>query len=368
MHTAVKIAPHYSGVVIHAHNASDNPKILSTLLSSERESYIEQIKAKQETMREEYDKAVKARQILPLQEVRKAAKVKTEVAKPIHTGKLVFPDFDIADVEELIDWNFFFPAWGLKGRYPEILTSETYGEEATKLFDDAQKLLGVIKRDRSLTLQAVVALLPARSEGDDIIVTDTKGRETKLAMLRNQTRGEKNISLADFVAKEGDHIGCFAATAGMGLDKLTKKFKEEGDDYSAMLAKLLADRLAEAFTQQLHTFVRRQMWGYETGEALPTKDIIADKYRGVRVAFGYPATPDHSLKEDIFKLLSVPMTTYMTLSENYMITPGESICGLMLSDGEYFSVGAISEEQLEDYATRRGKKIEEIKKIIPNNI
>ncbi|MFI3247732.1 MAG: methionine synthase [Rikenellaceae bacterium] len=368
MHTAVKIAPHYSGVVIHAHNASDNPKILSTLLSSERESYIEQIKAKQGTMREEYDKAVKARQILPLQEVRKAAKVKTEVAKPIHTGKLVFPDFDIADVEELIDWNFFFPAWGLKGRYPEILTSEKYGEEATKLFDDAQKLLGVIKRDRSLTLQAVVALLPARSEGDDIIITDTKGRETKLAMLRNQTRGEKNISLADFVAKEGDHIGCFAATAGMGLDKLTKKFKEEGDDYSAMLAKLLADRLAEAFTQQLHTFVRRQMWGYEGGEALPAKDIIADKYRGVRVAFGYPATPDHSLKEDIFKLLSVEMTTYMTLSENYMITPGESICGLMLSDGEYFSVGAISEEQLEDYATRRGKETEEIKKIIPNNI
>ncbi len=368
MHTAVKIAPHYSGVVIHAHNASDNPKILSTLMSDDRETYIKKIKTDQERMNKEYDRAVRERQILPLVEVRAAATVKTEVVKPIHTGRLVFPDFDIADVAQLIDWNFFFPAWGLKGRYPEIFESEKYGEEAKKLFDDAQKLLGVITRDRSLTLQAVVALLPARSEGDDIVVTDTKGRETRLAMLRNQTRGEQNISLADLVAKEGDHIGCFAATAGMGLDKLTQKFKDEGDDYSAMLAKLLADRLTEAFTHRLHSFVRRQMWGYEKGEELSAKDTIAEKYRGMRVAFGYPATPDHSLKSEIFKLLSVPMTTYMTLSENYMISPGESICGLMLSDGEYFSVGAISEEQLEDYATRRGKTVEEIKKIIPNNI
>ncbi len=368
MHTAVKIAPHYSGVVIHAHNASDNPKILSTLMSDDRETYIKKIKTDQERMNKEYDRAVRERQILPLVEVRAAATVKTEVVKPIHTGRLVFPDFDIADVAQLIDWNFFFPAWGLKGRYPEIFESEKYGEETKKLFDDAQKLLGVITRDRSLTLQAVVALLPARSEGDDIVVTDTKGRETRLAMLRNQTRGEQNISLADLVAKEGDHIGCFAATAGMGLDKLTQKFKDEGDDYSAMLAKLLADRLTEAFTHRLHSFVRRQMWGYEKGEELSAKDTIAEKYRGMRVAFGYPSTPDHSLKSEIFKLLSVPMTTYMTLSENYMISPGESICGLMLSDGEYFSVGAISEEQLEDYATRRGKTVEEIKKIIPNNI
>ncbi|MFI3289521.1 MAG: methionine synthase [Rikenellaceae bacterium] len=368
IHTAVKIAPHYSGVVIHAHNASDNPKILSMLLGDEREAYVAQIKERQEMIREEYERTVRNRQILPLAEARKAAKVKKEVVKPLHTGKLVFPDFDIADVEQLIDWNFFFPAWGLKGRYPEIFESERYGEEAKKLFDDAQQLLGQIKRDRSLTLQAVVALLPARSEGDDIVVTDTKNREYRLAMLRNQTRGEQNISLADFVAKKGDHIGCFAATAGMGLEKLTKRFKDEGDEYSAMLAKLLADRLTEAFTQRIHSFVRGQMWGYEKGGELSPKQMIADDYRGVRVAFGYPATPDHSLKSDIFKLLSVPMTTYMTLSENYMISPGESLCGLMLSDGKYFSVGAISEEQLEDYATRRGKSVEEIKRLIPNNI
>ncbi len=368
MHTAVKIAPHYSGVVIHAHNASDNPKILSMLLGDEREAYIDQIKRKQEMIKEEYEQTVRNRQILPLAEARKVAKAKKGVVKPLHTGKLVFPDFDIADVEQLIDWNFFFPAWGLKGRYPEIFESEKYGEEAKKLFEDAQKLLGAIKRDRSLTLQAVVALLPARSKGDDIIVTDTKNREYRLAMLRNQTRGEQNISLADFVAKKGDHIGLFAATAGMGLDKLTKRFKDEGDDYSAMLAKLLADRLTEAFTQRIHSFVRGQMWGYEEGGELSPKQMIADDYRGIRVAFGYPATPDHSLKSDIFKLLSVPMTTYMTLSENYMISPGESLCGLMLSDGEYFSVGTISEEQLEDYATRRGKTVEEIKKLIPNNI
>ncbi len=371
IHTAVKIAPHYSGVVIHAHNASDNPKILSQLLSEGRDKYIASIKDEQTRLRTEYERTVAMRQIIPLEEARATAKQKssTEIDKPLHTGRLVFPDFDIEDVESLIDWNFFFPAWGMKGRYPDILQSERYGEEASKLFGDAQALLSRIKKDRLLTLQGVVAILPARGDGDDIIIKDTKGRERTLPMLRRQQKGDSYPSLADMVAPKGDHIALFALTAGVGLEKLTEEFKQAGDDYSAILSKLIADRLTEAFAERIHSFIRRQMWGYESGEELSIEDILAEKYQGVRVAFGYPATPDHSIKKLVFEILSVKMTTQMTLSEeSYMIAPAESLCGLILSSGEYFSVGRISSEQKESYAKRRGLSVEEIERILPFNV
>ncbi|MFR9594171.1 MAG: vitamin B12 dependent-methionine synthase activation domain-containing protein, partial [Rikenellaceae bacterium] len=204
------------------------------------------------------------------------------------------------------------------------------------------------------------------SEGDDIVVKNPKGKEYRLPMLRSQDT--KCQSLADFVATKGDHIGCFALSAGVGLDKLTAQYKSEGDDYSAMVAKLLADRLTEAFAQRVHSFIRREMWGYESGEIIAAKDILRDRYQGVRMAFGYPACPDHSLKREVFDILSVGMTTHMTLLENHMISPAESLCGLIFPEGEYFSIGIISDEQIEDYATRRGTTIEEIKKLIPHNI
>ena len=186
--------------------------------------------------------------------------------------------------------------------------------------------------------------------------------------LRNQTRGQENRSLADFIAPSGDWIGCFAVTAGIGLKELTEKFRAEGDDYSAIMAKLLADRLTEAFAEAVHTFVRRQMWGYETGEPLAPKQIVRGEYRGRRMAFGYPATPDHSLKREAFDLLAAEVTTGMRLTENWMIDPGEALCGLMLSDADYFSVGTIDAQQLEEYADRRGMTAEDVKKIIPNNV
>ncbi|MFI3303408.1 MAG: methionine synthase [Rikenellaceae bacterium] len=368
MHTAVKIAPHYSGVVIHAFNASDNPKILSQILGESRDSHIKGVKVKQQALRVEYNRAVRERQMRPLSEVRESKAVRVQVDKPLHTGRVVFSDYSIVEVEELIDWNFFFPAWGLKGRYPDILTSEKYGEEATRLYNDATKLLARIKRERLLTLQGVVAILPARSEGDDIVITNTKGKEVRLPMLRNQTKGESGQSLADLIATKEDHIGCFAVTAGIGLEKLTDEFRAAGDDYSAMMAKLLADRLTEAFAERVHTFVRGEMWGYETTPLSPA-DTIKGKYRGIRVAFGYPTTPDHSLKKEVFQLLSAEMTTAMKLNmESYMISPAESLCGLYISTGEYFSVGAISDEQIEDYAKRRKVTTDEVKRLIPNNI
>lgn len=369
LHTAVRIAPLYSGTVVRSADASRNSRIIARLLGPEGAQYADEIRAEQETLREGYARREQARNLVPLAEARRTAALRPRHApvRPLHPGRMVFPDFDIADAERFIDWNFFFPAWGLKGRYPELLDHPEKGAEARKLFDDAQALLARIRDERLLTLQGVVGIFPARAEGDDVVIADSKGREKRLAMLRNQTRGGENLALSDMLAPEGDWIGCFAVTAGIGLKELCEKFRSEGDDYSAMLAKLLADRLTEAFAEAVHLFVRRQMWGYEEGDAPQPDAVIRGDYRGRRMAFGYPATPDHSLKREVFDLLAAEVTTSMKLTENCMIDPGEALCGLLLSDAEYFAVGPIDAEQLADYARRRGMDEDRVRKIIPNN-
>ena len=370
LHTAVKIAPVYSGVAVHSANASRNSQILAQLLGPDGDLYADKVKADQQTLREEYARRLRERDLIPIAEARAARRgaAQHEPVVPLHTGRMVFPDFDVADAEPYIDWSFFFAAWGLKGRYPEILDHPEKGAEARKVFADAQALLARIRDERLLTLQGVAGIFPARSEGDDILVTDAKGREKRLPMLRNQTRGEENLSLADFIAPDGDWIGCFALTAGIGLKELAEKFRAGGDDYSAIMAKLLADRLTEAFAEAVHAFMRREMWGYETGTPPTPEQAVRGQYRGRRMAFGYPASPDHSLKREVFDLLAVEMTTGMRLTENWMIDPGEALCGLMFSDADYFSVGTIGAEQLLDYARRRGMEAETVKKIIPNNV
>ena len=370
LHTAVKIAPLYGGVVVHSANASRNSQLLAHLLGPDSDTFAREMADRQQRLRDDYARQLRARDLIPIVEVRKARRgaAPHEPVVPLHPGRMVFPDFDIADAEHFIDWNFFFPAWGLKGRYPEILDHPEKGEEARKLFADAQALLARIRDERLLTLQAAVGIFPARSEKDDIWVTGTKGREVRLAMLRNQTRGDENRSLADWIAPEGDWIGAFAVTAGIGLKELTEQFRAANDDYSAILAKLLADRLTEAFAECVHSFVRRQMWGYETGPMPSPEEIIRGQYRGRRMAFGYPASPDHSLKREVFDLLAVEKTTGMRLTENWMIDPGEALCGLIFADAEYFSVGTIDTKQLLDYARRRGLEVEQIKKLIPNNL
>ena len=286
----------------------------------------------------------------------------------------MFPDISIADVEPLIDWNFFFPAWGLKGRVPEIFENPEHGAEARKLYDDAQKMLARIREEKLLTLQGVAGIFEAVSRGDDIVVTGPKDKKYILPMLRSQApvREAQARCLADFIADEKagrtDYIGAFALTGGIGLKELTEKFRAEGDDYNAILSKLLADRLTEALCEWVHIFIRRQMWGYETGPALTPEQIIRSKYRGRRMAFGYPACPDHSLKREVFDLLAAELTTGMKLTENYMVDPGEALCGLLLADADYFSVGTVDTEQLLDYARRRGLDVELVKKLIPHNI
>ena len=370
LHTAVKIAPLYSGVVAHSLNASRNSLILSRLLGPDREAYAGEVKRRQEQLRAEYRRTEAARRLLPYAEVKRRALEEEphRPVEPLYPGRMVFPDFDVADAAPYIDWNFFFPAWGLAGRYPAILDHPEKGAEARKLFDDAQALLHRIAEEHLLTLQAVVGIFPAHREGDDIVATDAKGRNYRFTMLRNQTRGEQNRSLADFIAPEGDWLGCFAVTAGIGLKELTEKFRAAGDDYSAIMAKLLADRLTEAFAEVVHLFVRRRMWGYEGGEQPSPEEVIAGHYRGRRMAFGYPASPDHSLKREVFDLLAVERTTGMRLTENWMIDPGEALCGLLFADAEYFSVGHIDQEQLRDYAARRGLDEETLRRLLPNNL
>ena len=369
MHTAVKIAPAYSGAVIHSSDAGANSRILAELVSPRREEFLQGVREEQERLRNEYVRTEQMRNLVPLAEARRMRleKPASEIAVPLHTGRIVFPDYDIADVEPYIDWNFYFSSWGIKGRYPEILDDEKYGAEARKLYDDAQAMLARIRDRRLLTLQGVVGIYPARSCGDDIVITDPKGKEHTLPMLRSQTRGEGCRCLSDFVAAGGDYIGLFALTAGVGLQELADGFRAEGDDYSAIMAKLLADRLTEAFAEAVHSFVRREMWGYESGERPSPQDVIRGRYRGLRMAFGYPASPDHTLKRDVFDLLSVSRVTAMTLTDNCMIMPGEALCGLMFADAEYFSVGRIDAVQTSDYARRRATGEDEIRRLLPNN-
>ena len=373
MHTAVKIAPLYSGIVINSHNAGHNAKLLTQLTAADHFAAELEIRNRQQSLREEFERSSK--RLIPIVECRKARTPKRveDIVIPNHTGRLVFPEIDIEQVEPLIDWNFFFTSWGLKGRYPEIFDCPKYGAEARAIFDDAQKLLARIRNDKSLTLQGVVGIFPAVSHKEEIIVTDKKGRRHSLPMLRNQTEGEANLSLADYVVDErsgqSDYIGCFAVTGGVGRKELTTKIREEEqDEYNAIMAKLLADRLTEAFAEAMHSFVRRQMWGYEQGEQLSPEQIIRGEYRGKRMAFGYPASPDHSLKREVFDLLAVEMTTSMKLTENFMIDPEESLCGLIFADAEYFSVGRIDTKQMLDYARHRGLTVEQVRELLPNNV
>jgi 5-methyltetrahydrofolate--homocysteine methyltransferase len=369
LHTAVKIAPKYSGVVVHSRDASDNAGILGRLLGADREQFIAQVRAEQQAERELYAARIENRSTVLLDVARRNRYVKDpkQITVPQHTGRVVFTDFPIERVEPYIDWTYLFAAWNIKGSYPEILDSPKKGAEARKLFEDAQRLLAQIKEKQLLRLEGVAGIFPARAEGDDIVVTDPKGQQVRLPQLRNQSAGkEHNLSVADYVTEGGgDYIGAFAVTAGVGLVELTEKLRAEGDEYNAIMAKLLADRLTEAFAEAVHEFVRTVSWGYQAEEIVPA-DVIRGRYRGLRYAFGYPATPDHSLKTEVFELLAVEQTTAMRLTDNYMIAPGEALCGLVVADPEatYFTLGAISDDQIADYARRRGKTTAEIQKLI----
>lgn len=363
LHTALKIAPVYRGLVIHAPDASYNSRILSRLTSAD---FIALTRKEQENLRNGYNNARnRSTGLLTIEEARRKAVRKTTPArKPVVTEKIVFTDFPIDDVDPYINWGQFFSEWGLKKKWPEILYFPEYKEEALRLHNDALNLLEEIKEKNILRLQAVVNILPARSEDEDIVVGTPAG-ERKIPMLREQAPDKFGECVADRIAPDGDHICLFALSAGVGLKDFIEDLRAKGNDYAAVMAKLLADRLTEAFAEKIHSLVRRELWAFEQNDPLSVNDILKGEYSGCRIAFGYPAIPDHTLKKDIFDILEVEKSTDMRLTENAMIVPEESLCGIILSDGEYFTIGKIDESQLTDYGRRRNVTVDEIKKILP---
>ncbi len=296
----------------------------------------------------------------------------TTVPAPSFTGVRILDSFPLERIVPYIDWSPFFHAWELRGSYPAIFESGKYGEEARRLFDDGRALLEEIVQGGLLTARAIYGIFPAASKKEDVILFDDP-RKTEIArfhFLRQQQAVSKDrprLSLADMIAPEGsgvqDHLGAFVVTTGLGLDKLAARFEESQDDYQAILAKALADRLAEAFAELLHEKVRRE-WGHGEDPALPPEELIKGRYQGIRPVPGYPACPDHSEKRTLFALLDAEKATGVRLTENCAMTPAASVAGLYFAhlEAKYFSLGKIGRDQLEAYAKRKGVAVEEAEK------
>jgi 5-methyltetrahydrofolate--homocysteine methyltransferase len=294
--------------------------------------------------------------------------------RPSFLGTRVLEDYPIAELRDYIDWSPFFATWELTGKFPAILDDAKYGPAARSLFDDAQAMLERMASERWLRASAVLGFWPANSEGDDILLYVDDARTQPIAVLHTlrqqltRREGRANIALADFVAPRAsvlaDHVGAFMVTAGIGEDEVAERFKRANDDYSAIMVKALADRLAEAFAERLHQRVRREFWGYAPEEALSNVELVGEKYRGIRPAPGYPAQPDHSEKASLFALLDGERRIGLKLTESFAMWPGASVCGLYFSHSEshYFGVGKIERDQVEDYAARKGWSVAEAEK------
>jgi 5-methyltetrahydrofolate--homocysteine methyltransferase len=299
---------------------------------------------------------------------------------PCAPGVHVLDDYPLAELVERIDWTPFFQTWELAGHYPAILDDPTVGPAARHLFDDARALLDRIVGERRLTARGVFGLFPAASVGDDIAVYRGPDRRERLAVIHTLRQqmvkppGRRNLALADYVAplESGvlDHVGAFAVTAGHGLETLVAEFESRHDDYNAILAKALADRLAEAFAERLHERVRKEFWGYARTEALDNADLIREAYQGIRPAPGYPACPDHTEKRALFDLLDVERQAGITLTESFAMTPTAAVSGYYFwhPEARYFGVGRIGRDQVEDYAKRKGLEVEEVERWLAPNL
>jgi 5-methyltetrahydrofolate--homocysteine methyltransferase len=402
-HTAVKVAQHYSEPVVHVLDASRAVPVVSSLISNEQKpAFVKQLRADYEKLRSQH--AGQTVKLLPLEAARaNAPKLNhDDLPKPDFTGvrTLTSEAFDpgrcgcgsshghagtfpvsLEEVVPFIDWTPFFHTWELRGVYPKILQHEKHGEEARKLFADAQALLNEIVAKKLLGLRAVYGLFPANSIGEDVEVYTNGSRKhlrTTFHFLRQQIEkgdGTPNWCLADFVAPRGaqvpssklqvpeDHIGAFAVTAGIGLHELVIGYKAKHDDYNAIMAEALADRLAEAFAEYLHKRVREE-WGYGKIEKLTTNDLIEEKYRGIRPAAGYPACPDHTEKAILWDLLDVEQHTGIKLTESFAMWPGSSVSGLYFAhpESKYFAVGKLAKDQIEDYAKRKAMTVVDLEK------
>ncbi|MCC7008207.1 MAG: methionine synthase [Acidobacteria bacterium] len=371
-HTAVKIAPEYQGITVHVLDASRAVDVVSSLLSDrQRDAFVDTVRRDQAALRDRYA-ASREKPLLALANARANHLVTDwdtqELPVPWFVGRRVVEP-PIADLVPFIDWTFFFSAWEMKGRFPAILDHPELGAAARELYENAQAVLSRMMGDPRIAVRGVYGFWPANSDGDDIVIFTDDARRTELArfhMLRQQERiadGRPNRCLADFVAPRAslapDYIGAFAVTGGIGADVLAREYERAHDDYDAIVVKALADRLAEAFAEYLHAQARRD-WGYARDEQLSAEDLIQEKYRGIRPAFGYPACPDHSEKTTLFRVLR-PEDVGIELTESFAMTPPASVSGIYLShpQAKYFNVGRLGRDQVEDYARRKGVSVEQ---------
>ena len=382
-HTAVKIAPAYSGAVVHVIDASRVVGVAQQLLSEDkRAAYLGQVRADQDKQRRDFANRQSGQKLLSIHEARKnAARFDwtDDPEKPEFLGVKVFDDFPLKDLEDFIDWSPFFHAWELRGRYPKIFEDPVVGVEARKLFADAQGLLKSILGGKRIRARGVMAFFPAQSEGDDILLYEDEGRKkikARIHCLRQQasrTDGQPNRCLSDFVAPlssgKRDYLGAFAVTTGHGVEEWAKELEKGHDDYQAILLKALADRLAEAFAEKMHQLAR-QAWGFGKKEKLNPEDLIAEKYRGIRPAAGYPACPDHTEKRGLMALLGAEKHAGISLTENCAMAPASSVSGLYFGHPEarYFAVGSIQRDQVEDYAERKEYSVAEVEKWLRPNL
>ncbi len=381
-HTAVKIAPHYSHPVVHVLDASRAVPVTTSLLSEDgRDAFIAEHRADYEALRRKH--AAPAQKVIPLDTARARRTPivwrAEDLPTPSFTGVRVLNDFPLATLRDYIDWSPFFHTWGLKGIYPRILDDKNQGVEAKKIFHDGQALLDTIIAETLLTARGVYGFFPAQAVGDDVALYADESRTGELARLHflrqqaNREGTEPCRSLADFIAPLEtalpDHIGLFAVTSGIGLKALGDRFREQHDDYNAIMAEAIADRLAEAFAECLHKCVRDE-WGYGLAEHLAPADLIQEKYRGIRPAPGYPACPDHTEKGTIWRLLDAEANTGIKLTENFAMWPGSSISGIYFAhpQSRYFSLGKIDRDQVIDYHARKGMSVLEAERWLGPNL
>ncbi|MBB3879904.1 methionine synthase [Sphingomonas pseudosanguinis] len=360
VHTALRIAPAYAGPVVHVLDASRAVGVATTLVSdTQRDPYVAQVAADYEAVRKARE-GKGANALLPLEEARArgfVADMALKAGDPKQPGVHVYQDWDLSDLRDYIDWTPFFRAWELAGNFPAILTDEVVGESASGLYADAQAMLDTIIAENWLTARGVAALWPCRRDGDDVILT-AEGEDTRIPFLRQQIakrEGRANMCLADFIDPAGDWIGGFAVGIH-GIDAHIERFRSNHDDYNDILLKALADRLAEAFAERLHAHVRTDLWGYAAGEQLTNDALIREQYRGIRPAPGYPACPEHSIKRTLFDLLGAEEAVGLELTDSFAMLPTAAVSGFYFghAQAEYFGVARIGEDQVADYATRRG--------------
>jgi 5-methyltetrahydrofolate--homocysteine methyltransferase len=386
-HTAVKIAPEYKETVVHVNDASRAVTVASNLLQAETKvEYAKTVRAEYDKLREGYLNRSRDKNYHSIEDARKN-KLQLDwnnftPVKPKFIGTKTV-EVELSQLIDFIDWTPFFSSWELFGKYPAILTDEVVGEQASALFADAQEMLAKIVSEKWLTAKGILGIFPANTVNDDDIevlvepTTDNRQPTTKFLTLRQQsqkTAGAPNIALADFVAPKDngmqDYIGCFCVTTGFGVDEKAAEFEKQLDDYNSILVKALGDRLAEAFAEYLHLKVRKEIWGYASDESLTNQDLIDEEYKGIRPAPGYPACPDHLEKPTIWKLLKVEEAIGVKLTESMAMWPASSVSGYYFANPEskYFGLGKIKEDQVIDYAKRRGISTEVATKWLSPNI